>query len=66
MEFGFTAQQEAFREEVRAFFKKEFPEELRWNFGSAFTPAVQAQTGEDWEYVKKMRAKVGGPKAGCL
>lgn len=59
MEFGFTPEQEAFREEVRAFIKQEFPEELRWNFASAFTPAVQAHEGEEWEWVKKMRAKVG-------
>lgn len=59
MEFGFTPQEEAFREEVRAFIKQEFPEDLVWNFGSAFTPAVQAHEGEEWEFVKKMRAKVG-------
>jgi len=59
MEFGFTPEQESFREEVRAFIKQEFPEELRWNFASAFTPAVQAHEGEEWEWVKKMRAKAG-------
>ena len=59
MNFGYTPEEEAFREEVRAFIKKEFPEELRWNFGSAFTPAIQAHTGDEWEYVKMMRAKIG-------
>ena len=59
MDFAFTPQEEAFREEVRDFIRKEFPEELVWTFGSAFTPAVQAHEGEEWEWVKKMRARVG-------
>ena len=59
MDFGYSQQEESFREEVRAFIKKEFPSDLRWKFGITFTPSVQSHEGEEWEYVKAMRAKVG-------
>ena len=58
MDFSFTPQEEAFREEVKDFIKKEFPEELRWKFGITFSPSVQSHKDEEWEYVKSMRAKV--------
>jgi alkylation response protein AidB-like acyl-CoA dehydrogenase len=54
MDFGYSRQEESFREEVREFIKKEFPADLRWKFGITFTPSVQSH-----EYVKAMRAKVG-------
>jgi alkylation response protein AidB-like acyl-CoA dehydrogenase len=59
MDFGYSRQEESFREEVREFIKKEFPADLRWKFGITFTPSVQSHEGEEWEYVKAMRAKVG-------
>ena len=59
MDFGYTKEEESFREEVREFIKKEFPAELRWKFGITFTPSVQAHEGKEWEYVCTMRAKVG-------
>ena len=58
MDFGYTKEEESFREEVREFIKKEFPAELRWKFGITFTPSVQAHEGKEWEYVCTMRAKV--------
>lgn len=59
MDFGYTPQEESFREEVRDFIRKEFPEELKWKFGSTFTPSAQSLEGEDWEYAKSMRKKLG-------
>jgi alkylation response protein AidB-like acyl-CoA dehydrogenase len=59
MNFGFSPQEESFREEVKEFIRKEFPSKLRWDFGCTFTPAVQSHEGEEWEYVKAMRRKVG-------
>lgn len=59
MDFGYTKEEESFREEVKEFIKKEFPAELRWKFGITFTPSIQAHEEEEWEFVKTMRAKVG-------
>jgi 3-oxocholest-4-en-26-oyl-CoA dehydrogenase alpha subunit len=59
MNFGFTSQEESFRQEVIEFIRQEFPPELRWNFGCTFSPSIQGQEGAEWEYVKAMRRKVG-------
>ena len=59
MEFGFTPEEENFRQEVREFINKEFPPEFRWRFGVAHSPWVQSHDGERWEYVKAMRRKFG-------
>jgi alkylation response protein AidB-like acyl-CoA dehydrogenase len=59
MDFRFTPEEAAFRKEVRAFIQKEFPSELRWKFGCTFTPAVNSAKGEDWEFIKAMRKKLG-------
>ena len=59
MDFGFSQQEKAFRQEVIEFIHQEFPPELRWKFGCTFTPSVQSHEGEDWEYIKIMRRKVG-------
>ncbi len=59
MDFGFSREENAFREEVRDFIKTEFPSDLRWKFNIAFTPSIQAHEGKEWEYVCKTRAKVG-------
>jgi alkylation response protein AidB-like acyl-CoA dehydrogenase len=59
MDFRFTPQEESFREEVKHFIHQEFPSELRWKFGCTFTPAVQSHEGEEWEYIKSIRRKVG-------
>ena len=59
MDFGFSQQEKAFRQEVIEFIHQEFPPELRWKFGCTFTPSVQSHEGEDWEYIKILRRKVG-------
>jgi alkylation response protein AidB-like acyl-CoA dehydrogenase len=59
MDFGFSHQEELFREEVIDFIQKEFPPELRWKFGCTFTPSVLSHEGEDWEFIKAMRRKLG-------
>jgi len=59
MDFGFSPQEESFRKEVIEFIQKEFPPELRWKFACTFTPAVLSHEGEEWEYIKAMRRKVG-------
>jgi alkylation response protein AidB-like acyl-CoA dehydrogenase len=59
MDFGFSQKEELFREEVIDFIHKEFPPELRWKFGCTFTPAVLSHEGEDWEFIKAIRRKLG-------
>jgi 3-oxocholest-4-en-26-oyl-CoA dehydrogenase alpha subunit len=59
MEFGFSPQEKAFREEVIDFIKKEYPEDLRWKFGSTFTPSVNSPEGEDWDLIRAFRRKLG-------
>ena len=59
MEFGFSPEEELFRQEVREFIRKEFPSELRWKFGIAHSPWVQSHEGDEWEFVKTMRRKFG-------
>lgn len=59
MDFGFSPREELFRKEVREFIQKEFPSELRWKYGITFSPSVQSHEGEEWEFVKEIRRKVG-------
>ena len=59
MDFGFSKEEDLFRQEVRDFICKEFPSNLRWRFGCTFTPSVQSHEGEDWEFIKTLRKKVG-------
>ncbi|MBI4308539.1 MAG: acyl-CoA dehydrogenase family protein [Chloroflexi bacterium] len=50
MEFGFTREEQSFREEVRAFLRQELP--VNW-VGSA-----EEWSGEGWEFVRQMRKKL--------
>jgi alkylation response protein AidB-like acyl-CoA dehydrogenase len=59
MEIRYSQEEEAFRQEVKEFIKKEFPAEKRWNFGFTTTPAVNSTHGEEWEFIKAMRRKLG-------
>ncbi len=59
MDFGFSEQEESLRKEVQEFIKKEYPPDMERKFGVTFAPSVQAHEGEEWEYVSKMRQKVG-------
>jgi 3-oxocholest-4-en-26-oyl-CoA dehydrogenase alpha subunit len=54
-----SVKEENFRKEVRDFIKKEFPEELRWKFGISYSPWIESHTGEEFEYIKKLRRKFG-------
>jgi 3-oxocholest-4-en-26-oyl-CoA dehydrogenase alpha subunit len=59
MDFGYTPQEQQFREEVIEFINREFPAELRWKFASTATPAILSYEGDDLAYIKAMRKKVG-------
>jgi len=59
MEFKFSPQEDAFRLEVRNFIQKEFPAELRWNFGISYSPWIESHEGKEFEYIKEMRRKFG-------
>jgi 3-oxocholest-4-en-26-oyl-CoA dehydrogenase alpha subunit len=59
MDFGFGPEEESFRKEVVTFIQREFPEDLRWRFGCTFTPSVNSSEGEDWDFIKAMRKKLG-------
>jgi alkylation response protein AidB-like acyl-CoA dehydrogenase len=58
MDFKFSREEEAFREEVVNFIQKEFPEELRWKFGCTFTPSINSPEGDDWDLILSMRKKL--------
>ena len=59
MDFGFSQQEESFRKEVREFIQKEFPSELRWHFRPTLAASIFGLDGEEWEFVKTMRRKLG-------
>ena len=52
MDFQFTAEQETFRSELRAFFKKELPQD--WE---GMDP--EASSDEEWEFTLHMRRRLG-------
>jgi hypothetical protein len=58
MDFGFSPQEKAFREEVVDFIQKEFSKDLRWKFGCTFTPSINSPAGDDWDLIMAMRKKL--------
>ena len=59
MDFSFSPEEQLFRQEVVDFINKEFPRELRWQFASTFTPSILGHEGDEWEFIRAMRRKVG-------
>jgi alkylation response protein AidB-like acyl-CoA dehydrogenase len=59
MDFGFSPQEEAFREEVREFIEAEFPPEWRWQYRPTFTPSIHGLGAEEWAFMKTMSRKLG-------
>jgi alkylation response protein AidB-like acyl-CoA dehydrogenase len=59
MNFGFSQQEESFREEVRKFVQKEFPSELRWRSRPTFSPSIHGLNDEAWKFMKEMSRKLG-------
>lgn len=59
MDFGFSQPEETFRQEVREFIRRELPPELRWHFKVVLAPSIFAFEGEDLEFIRAMRRKVG-------
>ncbi len=59
MDFGFSEQEESFRQEVRDFIQKEFPSELRWRFRVTFAPSIHGLDDEAWKFMKTMSRKLG-------
>jgi alkylation response protein AidB-like acyl-CoA dehydrogenase len=59
MDFGFSEQEQSFRQEVRDFVQKEFPSELRWRFRVTFAPSIHGLDDEGWRFMKTMSRKLG-------
>jgi alkylation response protein AidB-like acyl-CoA dehydrogenase len=59
MDFGFSEQEESFRQEVREFIQKEFPAEERWRFRVTFAPSIHGLDDEAWAFMKGMSRKLG-------
>ncbi|MBN2077268.1 MAG: acyl-CoA dehydrogenase family protein [Dehalococcoidales bacterium] len=59
MDFGFSQEEKAFREEVRGFIQKEFPSELKWHYRPTLAPSIYGLEGEAREFMKTMSRKLG-------
>jgi alkylation response protein AidB-like acyl-CoA dehydrogenase len=59
MEFGFSEQEESFRQKVREFIQKEFPAEWRWRFRVTFAPSIHGLDDEAWQFMRSMSRKLG-------
>jgi alkylation response protein AidB-like acyl-CoA dehydrogenase len=59
VDFGFSEQEESFRQEVRDFIQKEFPSEWRWRFRVTFAPSIHGLDDEAWKFMKTMSRKLG-------
>jgi alkylation response protein AidB-like acyl-CoA dehydrogenase len=59
MDFGFSEQEESFRQEVCDFIQKEFPSEWRWRFRVTFAPSIHGLDDEAWKFMKTMSRKLG-------
>ena len=59
MDFGFSQQEAAFREEVREFIRRELPQKWKWHFKVVLAPSIYTFTGEALEFIRTVRRKVG-------
>ena len=59
MDFKFSQQEAAFREEVREFIRRELPPEWKSHFKVVLAPSIYTFTGEALEFIKTIRRRVG-------
>jgi alkylation response protein AidB-like acyl-CoA dehydrogenase len=59
MDFGFSQEEEDFRQEVREFIQKEYPPELRRLSRVTFAPSIHGLDDEGWELMRTLSRKLG-------